>query len=187
MSDEKQDRTFLTFVLDETGSMSNIKDDTIGGFNDYISQLQQSGEPIDFTLIKFDSNRHAIPYRAVNVHDVKPLDNESYRPGAAMPLIDAVYKAIKATEEKAGDASKVIIAVQTDGYENASREFTNAQLVQLVKEKTAAGWLVFFTGARSMRSPKRESSGSTQPIPCRMGVSACRMGASAARRCLPGS
>jgi hypothetical protein len=50
-----EQRTLVTFLLDETGSMASIKDDTIGGFNSYLSTLKTSGTPIDFTLIKFDS------------------------------------------------------------------------------------------------------------------------------------
>jgi hypothetical protein len=50
-------RTLVTFLLDETGSMESIKDDTIGGFNSYLGSLQAESAPIDFTLIKFDSRR----------------------------------------------------------------------------------------------------------------------------------
>jgi hypothetical protein len=34
-------RTLVTFLLDETGSMETIKDDTIGGFNSYLSALKE--------------------------------------------------------------------------------------------------------------------------------------------------
>jgi hypothetical protein len=49
--------TLVTFLLDETGSMESIKDDTIGGFNAYLGSLKAESAPIDFTLIKFDSRR----------------------------------------------------------------------------------------------------------------------------------
>ena len=51
---EIDQRTLVTFLLDETGSMESIKDDTIGGFNSYLSTLKSSATPIDFTLIKYD-------------------------------------------------------------------------------------------------------------------------------------
>jgi len=51
---ETEQRTVVTFLLDETGSMESINDDRIGGFNSYLWTLKPSGTPIDFTLIKFD-------------------------------------------------------------------------------------------------------------------------------------
>lgn len=141
--------TFVTLVLDETGSMEPIRDDTIGGFNQYLDQLKQSEDPILFTLIKFDSNRHEMPYRAVPVGEVAGLTRETYQPGAATPLIDAAFKAIKATEAKVAEMAdaNVGIVIQTDGHENASTEHTSEELVALIKEKTAAGWLFTFLGA----------------------------------------
>lgn len=141
------DTTFIAFLLDETGSMASIKDDTIGGFNTYIAQLQQDPAPKMFTLVKFDSNRHDVVYKGVEVQDVKPLDDASYQPGASTPLLDAAMKLIQATERRVGNHNKVIVVIQTDGYENASREFTYAQLAEKVKEKTDAGWAFLFLGA----------------------------------------
>ena len=141
-------KTQVTFVLDETGSMESIKDDTIGGFNQYLKGLQEAKDPIFFTLLKFDSNRVETVCNGVPVGEVKPLNADTYRPGAATPLIDACYKAIIATAEKvAGRKRNVTIAIQTDGHENASREYSREQLVDLIKEKTKAGWVFVFLGA----------------------------------------
>ena len=49
--------TFVSFLLDETGSMESIKDDTIGGFNAYVEKLQQSSGDILFSLVSFNSSR----------------------------------------------------------------------------------------------------------------------------------
>ncbi len=144
----------ITFVLDETGSMESIKDDTIGGFNAYIDGLKRdrhsNGGEIEFSLIKFDSNRVDKVCIAVPIEDVAPLTADSYKPGAATPLIDAAYKAIKATEEavaKRSDSPKILCVIQTDGYENASKEFKMTDLTMLIKEKRSAGWEFIFLGA----------------------------------------
>ncbi len=47
--------TLVTFLLDRTGSMESIKDDTIGGFNAYLSALKADGAGIEFSLLQFDS------------------------------------------------------------------------------------------------------------------------------------
>jgi hypothetical protein len=82
-------RTLVTFLLDETGSMESIKDDTIGGINSYLGSLKAEAAPIDFTLIKFDSRRIEKVCVAVPVSQVAELTMESYQPGASTPLIDA--------------------------------------------------------------------------------------------------
>jgi hypothetical protein len=139
---------YVTFVLDETGSMESIKDDTVGGFNAYLANLKKFNRIVNFTLIKFDSNRHEIVHASQPVGAVPPLTNETYQPGAMTPLIDAIMKAIIATEEKVLHSDLLVaFTVQTDGYENASTQYNNLQLAQKIKEKAAEGWLFTFLGA----------------------------------------
>jgi hypothetical protein len=139
--------TLVTFLLDETGSMESIKDDTIGGFNSYLGSLKAEAAPIDFTLIKFDSRRIEKVCVAVPVSQVAELTMESYQPGASTPLIDAAYKTIKAVEKSLGGSNpKVVVCIQTDGHENASTEHTWDELNALIKEKSAAGWQFNFLG-----------------------------------------
>lgn len=143
--------TFVSFLLDETGSMEDIKDDTIGGFNQYLASLRQpeSGQ-VEFTLVKFDSNRIDKVYVGTPINDVQPLTKDTYKPGAATPLIDAAVKILRATDEalqKRTDSPRVLVVIQTDGHENASREYSLAHLQDLIKEKTALGWQFVFLGA----------------------------------------
>jgi hypothetical protein len=139
---------YVAFVLDETGSMQSIKDDTIGGFNEYLKTLKGGEQETVFTLVKFDSNKTEQVCVAKPIADVSELNQDTYVPGAATPLIDACMKSILATETAVeGRGANVAIVVLTDGYENASREYTSAQLQDKVKEKTAAGWLFTFLGA----------------------------------------
>lgn len=138
---------FVTFVLDQSGSMSSIKDDTIGGYNSYLDGLRQAEPDAAFTLILFDSNKVDLRHRAIAAKDVPALTPETYIPGASTPLIDACMKAIKATEEKAPAGAPVVIVIQTDGQENASTQFTRQELIEAVSKKTAEGWLFVFIGA----------------------------------------
>src|SRR5262245_60445054 len=134
-------RTLVTFLLDETGSMESIKDDTIGGFNSYLGSLKAEAAAIDFTLIKFDSRRIEKICVAVPVSQVAELTLENYQPGASTPLIDAACKTIRAVEKSLkGGNPKVVVCIQTDGHENASTEHTWDELNALIREKTAAGW-----------------------------------------------
>lgn len=142
--------TFVSFLLDETGSMESIKDDTIGGFNEYVKTLQGSGGDILFSLVCFNSSRTEKRHVADPIADVRPLTGADYRPHAMTPLIDASVKLIKATDEavaRRDDDPNVVIVLQTDGQENVSVEYTREDLALLVKEKEAAGWEFVFLGA----------------------------------------
>lgn len=142
-------KTLVTFLLDETGSMQSIKDDTIGGFNNYLATLKAGDGDISFTLLKFDSNRVEKVCVGKPIAEVAELTDATYRPGASTPLFDAAVKAIRATEEVAAKdpSAKIVVTIQTDGEENTSTEFKLADLAALVKEKTAAGWQFVFLGA----------------------------------------
>lgn len=146
MSDKKT--TVVSFLLDETGSMSTIKDDTIGGFNNYVEGLRKSGEEFEFSFVKFDSNHTTKVHVGVPITDVLPLTPETYQPGAMTPLIDAAVKIIRATEESVKERDvNVVVVIQTDGHENSSTAHTTQDLAELVKEKTAEGWEFVFLGA----------------------------------------
>jgi len=143
--------TVVSFLLDETGSMESIKDDTIGGFNQYLDTLATDHPgKIEFTLVKFDSNKIEKVCVGVPLEQVEKLSNHNYKPGAGTPLIDAAYKTITATRElveKRDDRPNVTVVMQTDGHENASTEHTNDDLFALIKDLTAKGWMFMFLGA----------------------------------------
>lgn len=141
------EKVSVTLLLDETGSMESIRDDTIGGFNSYLRSLKALDAEVAFTLLKFDSNRVEKVHVRTAVGWVPELTRATYQPGAMTPLWDAAVKAIRATEAAQTDGCKVIVVIQTDGHENASREHTLAELQDLVKAKTAAGWEFVFLGA----------------------------------------
>ncbi len=139
--------TYATLLLDESGSMGNIKGDAIGGYNEYISTLQKTGLPFLFTLLKWDSTHQTIVHRGIPIAEVPALTNETYKPGASTPLIDVCVKGIRATEKQVENKDvNVAITIQTDGMENASVEHTMDELNQLIKEKTEKGWLFTFLG-----------------------------------------
>ena len=142
--------TFVSFLLDETGSMHSIADDTIGGFNAYVEALQKNDADIFFSLVSFNSSVTRRRYVAEPIRTIAPLTGDDYDPRVSTPLIDAAVKIIKATDEAVqnrGDDPNVAIVMQTDGQENVSVEYTTADLAALIKEKEADGWQFVFLGA----------------------------------------
>ena len=146
----KSNTKYVSFLLDETGSMQEIKRDTMGGFNEYVETLKKDGVEIAFSLVSFNSNEMKSRYVAEPIKKVASLTDDNYRPAAMTPLIDASVKIIKATAKavkKRRDEPVVLVVIQTDGYENVSQKYTAADLAKLVKEKTEAGWQFVFLGA----------------------------------------
>lgn len=125
--------------------MANIQADTIVGFNAYVDGLRDDG--ISFTHLQFDSS--GINKVCVDQPSKEVPKMTDFNPGASTPLIDASYKTIKAVETAVTlkPADKVVITIMTDGFENASTEFTYKDLNLLIKEKMAMGWEFNFLGA----------------------------------------
>ncbi len=147
----KSSKTFVTLILDETGSMETIRDDTIGGYNAYIDTLKdeakKNGTDFSFSLVKFDSRAITTVHVGEDIENVPHLTRATYVPGAATPLIDACVKGIHATAQVAKKGCPVVFVIQTDGYENASIEYTFKELAKLVREKEKDGWHFVFLGA----------------------------------------
>lgn len=57
-------------------------------------------------------------------------------------LNDAIGKTLNANDDEAA-----IVLIQTDGYENSSREYDQAKVKELIKGKEAKGWDFLFLGA----------------------------------------
>lgn len=137
--------TIIGFLLDETGSMQSIADDTIGGFNSYLDGLGKLTARV--TLASFDSNRFVVRSEAAKPRDVERLSRENYRPGAMTPLIDSAMRLISMVEKTVKSKDRVNIVIQTDGHENASSKHTRADLAAKVKKLTKKGWEFIYLGA----------------------------------------
>lgn len=148
--------TLVTFLLDRSQSMEQVRDQTIEAFNAYITGLKaDKNANIDFTFLQFDTPGHYGPadikkvFVAEPIQGVPTISRETYQPRGNTPLIDAAYKTIVATQvaiDKRGDNPKIVICIQTDGQENASFQHNWEQLSALVRAKTELGWQFNFLG-----------------------------------------
>ena len=136
-------RSHISVILDRTGSMQEIREDVIGGFNAFLAEQQAAREPATFTLVQFDSqDPFEVLHANVNVDAVRPLTLEQYVPRASTPLYDAIGRGILdleaslATRADTERPSKVIFVVVTDGQENASRDFNRERVSRLIEAKT---------------------------------------------------
>lgn len=141
--------TLINFVLDETGSMLEVKDQTIRGFNEYIKTLQNQRNGLCLlSLTKFNSDKVEVVYVAKPVGEVELLTANTYQPAQLTPLYDAVGQTIRAAEQKARREQNVLVVIMTDGEENDSKEFTREGIFQMIKEKQEKhNWTFVYLGA----------------------------------------
>lgn len=146
-------RTLINFILDKSGSMSMRRDATISGFNEYLKTVKGESKKDKsetlFSLTMFDT---AIvkPYVAVKLSEVKELDQGTYAPDGMTALYDAVCMTVKEVEEKIKKMkgkTAVVTVILTDGEENSSREYTQKELSDKIKELQKANWSFVFLGA----------------------------------------
>ena len=145
--------THIHMLLDRTGSMLDVKQETINGVNLFIDQQKKEKGEATFSLVQFDSQD---PYEVlqdwVDIKKAKSLNEDTYNPRAMTPLLDAVGKAIRDVEAKIANKrtkkpDKIVMVIITDGQENHSREFNREGIKKLIEEKEAADWRFVFIGA----------------------------------------
>ena len=149
------DYTHIAVILDRTGSMESIRDDTIGGFNSFLNEQKQQPSKATLTLVQFDSqDPYEVIHQVKTINEVSELTRETYVPRATTPLLDAMGRGINDLEKcladmKEGDRPvKVVFVVITDGQENASREFQRDQILKMINEKEKqSGWQFVFLSA----------------------------------------
>lgn len=143
-------KMFISFILDETGSMQSVKEATISGFNEYMETLKGGDDAgrVRFTLTKFNSEKVEVVHANVTLDEVAELTAETYQPASLTPLYDAIGHTIRTLEGRlVGKKRNVLVVIQTDGAENASKEFTQKGIFDLIREKKAADWTFVFLGA----------------------------------------
>ena len=146
----RADLTHLYFLLDRSGSMQSIKSDIEGGFAAFVDEQRSAPGECRVTLAQFD-DEYDVVYSSVPVADVPALD---LRPRNRTALLDAMGRLITSAGAELAALSDdqrpgtVIVAIMTDGLENASQEWTRPAIRSLVEQQTNDySWQFLYLGA----------------------------------------
>ena len=149
----KKNLTELVFILDRSGSMAGLEDDTIGGFNAMLEkQKAEPGEAYVSTVL-FD-NRSEVVHDRLPLERVPALTRKEYYVRGCTALLDAVGGAIQhignihkyAREEDR--PQRTLFIITTDGMENASRRYDYPRVREMIeRQKEKYGWEFLFLGS----------------------------------------
>ena len=139
-------------IVDESGSMSSLYNVALTGMNETLETIRQAAaeapeQTQEVTLVTFDSSHYNKIFDSVPAGETRKLTTADYHPCACTPLYDAMGRGLTELEKKVKENESVLVTVITDGYENASCEFTLAEIKALVERLDKAGWLFSYIGA----------------------------------------
>ena len=149
----KKGLTELVFILDRSGSMSGLEQDTIGGYNSLLKKQKSEPGEATITTVLFDDHYELLHDR-ISLKGISPITDKEYFVRGSTALLDAIGRTIdkignaqKHTAE-ADRAEKVMFVITTDGMENASREYKYDKIKAMIeKQKEKFGWEFLFIGA----------------------------------------
>lgn len=144
--------THVTFVLDSSGSMTAIEDDTKGGFNTFLRDQRDEEGEATVTLYDFNTDVKRV-YRSYPIEDAPELTDDNYTPGGQTALHDAIYTAVTETADRLSEMEaaerpeNVVVVILTDGKENASETHQERVREQVTIRQEEHGWEFLFIGA----------------------------------------
>ena len=136
---KKEKEMDVVFLLDRSGSMGGVVNDTIGGYNSYIEE--QKDKNIKVTTVLFDHEYEMLTNRE-DIKKVDKLDNKTYYVRGSTALLDAIGKTINYMDKV---KNKVLFIITTDGLENDSHEFNKSQIKEMIEGHK--DWEFMYIGA----------------------------------------
>lgn len=150
-------RIFNLIILDESGSMHGLEKMCVDGVNETIQTIKNAaqsnpGQKQMFSFITFSGRQmgdHPIRVKTYleEITKVEDFPVESYAPNGNTPLFDALGIALTELEKKVTDDDIALVTVITDGYENASRMYSQRAIQNLVSRLDERGWVFTYIGA----------------------------------------
>jgi Mg-chelatase subunit ChlD len=142
-------------ILDESGSMDSIKQAALGGLNETLQTIRNAQTKFAdcqhhfVSLVSFNGTGVKRIFDLATTDNIRELASSDYLPNDNTPLYDAMGNGISRLRSQIDSAvpHDVLVTIITDGYENASREFSGKMIKNLVQEMKAKEWTFVYIGA----------------------------------------
>jgi hypothetical protein len=149
----KKSKTFYHIILDQSGSMSDCVNQTLKGLADQRKEIlaianEFPDQEIRVGLTVFDHNIE-LKYSNLSVTELSRMNSFHYKPNGQTALLDAIGMSVAATQRlMVNEGDSAVIIILTDGYENASKEYSHKQIKELIQAKEETGkWSFTYLGA----------------------------------------
>ncbi len=145
--------TDITVILDRSGSMGNIASDVIVGFNAFLAAQRRETGVCRLTLVQFD-DQYEVVCDALAIAEVPQLSKENFQPRGTTALLDAIGRTVENTGARLRALSeserpgRVLVAIITDGLENASTDYTRERVFDMIStQRDRYQWTFLFFAA----------------------------------------
>jgi len=140
-------------IWDRSGSMQSLASDAIGGFNSFLEKEKKNSPDSRLTLVLFHDYWEIVQDGA-KITAVEPLNEKSYVPDRCTALYDAIGDTLNSVSQRLEKTtpedrpSKVLVAIFTDGLENASVKYSSKQIQGMIKsQREISNWEFLFLAA----------------------------------------
>lgn len=147
-------KVYNVIILDKSGSMNSVRESAVAGVNKTIKGISKTQEENPeqqqlFTLVRFCGCELKRVYENCHIGEVRPLGEADYRPCCSTPLYDAIGTTVVDLQNKVKGEEDALVSVTiiTDGYENASHQFSGKAVQMLIDMFKEQGWLFAYIGA----------------------------------------
>lgn len=142
--------TIVNFILDKSGSMENVRKETIQGFNKYLKELKSLKGKVSFSFTLFNTS-FTKRYIMTPVKEIPLLNAETYVPNGMTALYDAAVETIEEVSDQVDKMEikpAVLTVIMTDGEENSSCKHDQSCLTDLIKKlKDQGNYTFIFMGS----------------------------------------
>lgn len=130
----------IVLIVDRSGSMASIKLEAEAAINQFLKDQKEIEGDVFVTFVQFD-NKYEQVFEKVNLPDAPRVE---ITPRGLTALLDAIGRTVVGYVPQ---TEKTIYVIMTDGLENASHEWTNSAVKELIEKEKQHGSEFIYLGA----------------------------------------
>lgn len=145
--------TELIYIIDRSGSMHSLTEDTVGGYNAFLEEQKKLDGQAYLTTVLFD-DKYELFCDHVDIKNASHMTHADCHARGCTALMDALGKTINSVGARLANTpeedrpSKVLFMIMTDGYENSSKEFSRSAIKKMIEhQQSVYSWQFLFVGA----------------------------------------